>query len=408
MNLFRDHGLAKLINARGPSTVVGASRVSGQIIDYMTGVLPESVDMRQLQALASEVIGDFTGAEAGCVTGCAAAGVAVSVAALLTGDDLAKITTLPRFTMGRRRIAIQKAQLISGGGCSIEQLIRISGAEVVEVGESADCALFQLEDALDDTVAGALFVMGSRANTSGTIPLATFVQICHKRGVPVIVDAAGESDLRPYIEAGVDLLVVSSQKWLGGPTAALIAGREELVTACYLNGEFGIGRPMKAGKEAIAGLIGALETYRLRNGPERREREIRLIEQLQELLRDAEGLTVTMLASHEESISAAVLRIGVDPEVTGLAAWDLSQRLLYGLPRIAVDAYSSREGYVAVESALLDEADVATIASRILDELQTAKRSDARPSDYVPRFETLTAHMAGWRAELPVTTPKEA
>ncbi len=189
MNLFHDYGLTKLINALGPSTFVGTSRVSEEVIAYMTSVLTEAVDMRQLQELAGEVIRKYSGAEAGCVSGCSAAGIAVGVAAFLTGDDLAKITSLPKPIQGPNRIVIQKAQMISGGGCSIELLLRLSGAEVVEVGESADCALFQLAGALDENVAGAVFVNGSRAITPGTIPLKAFTRICHEHQVPVLVDS---------------------------------------------------------------------------------------------------------------------------------------------------------------------------------------------------------------------------
>ncbi len=54
---------------------------------------------------------------------------------------------------------------------------------------------------------------------------------------------------------------------VGGATAALIAGRKDLVHACYLQ-EMGIGRLMKAGKEGILELyqllkIGCRETMKV-------------------------------------------------------------------------------------------------------------------------------------------------
>jgi len=51
MNLFNEYGLSKLINALGPSTFVGTSRVSKEVIACMESVLTEAVDMRQLQEL---------------------------------------------------------------------------------------------------------------------------------------------------------------------------------------------------------------------------------------------------------------------------------------------------------------------------------------------------------------------
>jgi len=402
MNLFNDYGLSKLINAVGPSTFVGTSRVSKEVISYMESVLTEAVDMRQLQELANEVIRKYTGAEAGCVTGCSAAGVAVGVAAFLTRDDLGKITSLPKPVQGPHHIVIQKAQMISGGGCSIELLLRLSGAEITEVGEAADCGLFQLDGALDESVAGAVFVMGSRAITPGTIPLKTFTGICHEHKVPVLVDAAGEVNIQQFIDQGADLVVASSHKWLGGPTAGLIAGRSDLVHACFLNGEFGIGRPMKVGKEGIAGLIGALETFTTRNGAEQKTRGEAIVKHLYSLLNDEPGIQLKIINPPVNSIHSCGLRIFVDPGFAGLAAWELSERLLKGNPRIALDAYDASEGYVTVNPGLLDFGDDEIIASRIKEVTADARKSGTEPQEYIPRFETLVSHLRDWRDEYPV------
>ena len=402
MNLFNDYGLSKLINALGPSTFVGTSRVSKEVISYMESVLTEAVDMRQLQELASEVIRKHTGAEAGCVTGCSAAGIAVGVAAFLTGHNLAEITTLPRPVKGPRQVVIQKAQMISGGGCSIELLIRLSGAEIIEVGESADCGLFQLDGALDQNVAGAVFITGVRANTPGTIPLGTFIRICHEHQVPVLVDAAGDANVKKIIDQGADLVIASSHKGLGGPTAGLIAGRADLVHACFLNGEFGIGRPMKVGKEGIAGLIGALETYARRSGEEKQAREKAIIDHLFTLLNGEAGLLLKRIDYPAGSSHSCALRIFVDPGLAGLAAWELGVLLLKGEPRIAVDAYEASEGYVTVNPGLLDEGNEDMIAFRVKDVLAEARKIGVAPQEYIPRFELLVSHMGDWREEYPV------
>ena len=402
MNLFKDHGLSKLINARGPATLVGANRVSRQVMEYMESVLSEPVEMRQLQELASEVISKHTGAEAGCVTGCAAAGIAIGVASFLSKDDLAKITSLPKPISGPHKIVIQKAHMISGGGCSIEQLILLSGAEIVEVGESADCAFFQLHAALDDSVAGAVFVMGGRSNTPGTIPLGTFIAICHEHNIPVIVDAASEVNISHFIESGADLVIVSSQKWLGGPTAGLIAGRSDLVHACFLTGEFGIGRPMKAGKEGIAGLIGALETYAARNNLEKRVREKTIIEHMYSLLNGEPGISLEIMNYRSESPSSCFLRIHVDPEIANLPAWEINKRMLQGSPRIALDVHRASEGFVEIDPGLLDVEDEEFIADRLKEILAEARVLKTDHIEYIPRFEESVRRMKDWREEYPV------
>ena len=47
---------------------------------------------------------------------------------------------------------------------------------------------------------------------------------------------------------------------MGAPTSGLICGRKDLVRACYLQ-NWGIGRAMKVGKEGIAGLMVAMESW---------------------------------------------------------------------------------------------------------------------------------------------------
>ena len=47
----------------------------------LLAILPHSVDMAELQRLASRIIAEATGAEAGCVTGCTSASIAIAAAA---------------------------------------------------------------------------------------------------------------------------------------------------------------------------------------------------------------------------------------------------------------------------------------------------------------------------------------
>jgi L-seryl-tRNA(Ser) seleniumtransferase len=63
---------------------------------------------------------------------------------------------------------------------------------------------------------------------------------------------------------GADLSIFSGGKGLQGPQCSgLILGRRDLVEACQMHGNPNarIGRPMKVGKEEIAGLVAAVEWY---------------------------------------------------------------------------------------------------------------------------------------------------
>ena len=87
---FDRFGIRRVINASGTETVHGASRASERVVKAVAGILPHWIEMSELQKAASSCIAKTTGAEAGFVTGCTAAGIAVSVAAAIAGDDLYK------------------------------------------------------------------------------------------------------------------------------------------------------------------------------------------------------------------------------------------------------------------------------------------------------------------------------
>ena len=88
----------------------------------------------------------------------------------------------------------------------------------------------------------------------------------------MIVDAASEYDLRGFLAKGADLVAYSAHKFLGGPTAGIVAGRKDLVRATFLQ-NYGIGRGMKVGKESIAGAIAALDAWGKRDHAAVRARE---------------------------------------------------------------------------------------------------------------------------------------
>src|SRR6202007_31539 len=102
--------------------------------------------------------------------------------------------------------------------------------------------------------------------------LKQFAAICRAKGVPVIVDAASEYDLKGFLQQGGDIVIFSGHKFLGGPTTGIVAGRKDLVRAAYLQNR-GIGRGMKVGKESIAGTIAALEAWGKRDHKAVRARE---------------------------------------------------------------------------------------------------------------------------------------
>ena len=71
--IYAHLGIRPLINARGTHTRLGGSLMAPEVLDAMREAAQSYIVLDELQAYASTVIAEATGAEAGMVTGGAAA-----------------------------------------------------------------------------------------------------------------------------------------------------------------------------------------------------------------------------------------------------------------------------------------------------------------------------------------------
>lgn len=372
---FERYGLTRVVNASARETAWGAAPVSPEVIAAAAAILPHSVDLGELHRAASALIAEVTGAEAGFVTGCCAGGITLSVAACMTGPNLARVEQLPDTTGMRNEVVLQKGHECNFGA-RVSQMIRLSGARVVEVGTATDCARFQLEGAITPQTAAGVFVLSHHTVQVGLLDLSAFAEVCHARGVPVILDAAGEYDWPGFLRAGADLVIWSAHKAMGGLTAGVIAGREELIRACCFN-ERGIGRPMKAGKEGIVGAMAALERWvRLDHAHEAAEVR-RKVELARSKLEGTKGLTLEV---RPDTSGQPIVRLAVhvEPGAAGLTAFDLGQALAKGEPKINIYALHAERGYLLMSVVNLDDEGVDFVCRRIRGIVEAAKGSAAR------------------------------
>ncbi|HYC13240.1 MAG TPA: aminotransferase class V-fold PLP-dependent enzyme, partial [Stellaceae bacterium] len=271
---FRERlGLRPILNVSGTMTALGASIGLDAVARAMAEALPEFVEIDDLQRKASAAIAKATGAEAGYVTASVASGMTVAIAGAMTGADPARVEQLPDATGMKHEVPILMGHMVHYGA-PIEQAIRLAGAKPIAVGGATRAQAYQLEAALNERTAAALFVVSHHVVGYGQLPLEDFAAICHSRGVPVIADLASEYDLKGFLRRGADVALYSAHKFLSGPTAGIVAGSKALIRAAYLQ-NIGIGRGMKVGKETIAGVIAALEAWATRDHAAVRAREQR-------------------------------------------------------------------------------------------------------------------------------------
>jgi len=366
-------GLRPVINVSGTMTSLGASIVVPEAVDAITRVLTEFVEMGALHRRASDAIAELTGAEAGFVTASCSAAISLAVAAAITGDNLWAIEQLPDAGSLKNEVLIQTGHMVSYGA-PVEQAIRLAGGKVVPVGQATSAHGYQLAGAITERTVAAVFVVSHHVVDYAQIPLKTFAEICHARGVKVIVDAASEYDLRKFLLDGADVVLYSGHKFLGGPTSGICAGDKEFIRNIYLQNR-GIGRGMKVGKEGIAGVIAALEAWKVRDHAGIRAREQVALDLWLETLADKAGVTATIVPDPTDN-PLDRLKVTINPELARITAWDLARALATGPRPIIVRDHEAEHGHFFLDPCNLHPNEESVVAERLLEELENARGSN--------------------------------
>lgn len=360
MSFFSQLGLRKVINASGKMTALGASAVSDEVADALKRAAQDYVDIDEMMEFAGSVIAEYTGAEDGCPTCGAAAGIAIATASVITGKNLSLIERMPDSEGLRNEVIIQKGQQVHFGA-SIAQMVRIGGGKPVEVGNANKVEPDHIEQAITEKTAALLYIKSHHAVQKGMQSLETMMKIAKEHQLPFIVDAAAEEDFQAYIRMGADIVIYSGGKALEGPTSGLICGKKKWMEACRMQYK-GVGRPMKVGKEGVAGLIAALKQYPLKedNGDEQIERMTKLAD----ALADVKGLHCSI---KQDEAGRAIYRaqIQVDPSKAGMTAAELLHRLESGNPAIFLRHHYVNVGILSVDPRPLLKGQEDIIASEI-------------------------------------------
>jgi uncharacterized pyridoxal phosphate-dependent enzyme len=256
--MYERLGVRPVINAAATLTRLGGSLMPGPVVAAMNDAARQFVDLEELQVAAGRRIADLTNNEAAYVSSGAAAGITLAVAACLAGADPAQRQIFPDLTgLLRIEVVVHRAQ-----ASPYRYAARLTGATLREI----DGGIDEVEAAVGERTACILWFAG--AHLAANAPtVERVIDLGWRRGIPVLVDAAAqippvESLWRFTRDLGADAAIFSGGKGLRGPQASgLVLGRREIVDACRVHGNPnpGIGRPMKAGKEEIAGLLAAVE-----------------------------------------------------------------------------------------------------------------------------------------------------
>jgi len=376
MSLFDELNLRRVINACSTATHLGGSIPDPRVMESMKEISQRYVIMAELQEKAGEIIAELTGAQSAMVTAGASSALELGAAAcILKGSSLEEHSVYPLERLqpidGPWREVMQR--LPNTDWTHNEFIIQAShrnpydysykavGGKLVVVGDSNTCTPQELENRITKQTAAIAF--SAHAADRG-VPLDKAVEVAHRKGVPVIVDAATgvlpRSRLRRYFIDGADLVAISGGKQIAGPNdTGLLCGKRSLVDMAKLQASpfTGIGRGSKVDRTQILGLITALRIF-LEKTPEEEEAEFeswrRRAQWVVNQMKDVSGVEEARVHTNGPSYTRAYLKIGSDSPLT---AYELAFRLRKGDPSIWVETYQRNQSIIGVafDSLLEDE-----------------------------------------------------
>jgi L-seryl-tRNA(Ser) seleniumtransferase len=195
--------------------------------------------------------------------------------AVIVNNNASAVLLVLSALANKKRVIISRSQLVEiGGGFRIPDVMKQSGAKLVEVGTTNKVHLRDYEDALLDNGGLVMHAHSSNFKIIGFTEepeLNEIVNLAHNAGVFVVDDLgsgalidtakyglAHEPTVQESLAADVDVICFSGDKLLGGPQAGIIIGRKDLTDKIK---KHPLARAVRADKACLAGISATLLHY---------------------------------------------------------------------------------------------------------------------------------------------------
>lgn len=295
----RSPHLRAVINATGIliHTNLGRSRLAPEALQQMVRVAAGATNLElnldsgkrgSRGAHVEALICDLTGAEAALVVNNCAAAVLLSLTALAQG----------------RNVIASRGELIEiGGSFRLPDVIAGSGAVLREVGATNKTRVDDYARAIDENTAVLLkshtsnyrivgFTSSPTRNELAVLAHDTGVVLIEDLGSGILMDLSAhglgdEPVVADILKSGVDLVMFSGDKLLGGPQAGIIAGRADVIEKLRTHSML---RAVRIDKLSLAALEATLRLYKPPHDP---LRDIPVLRMLSTSLEDLQHLAET-------------------------------------------------------------------------------------------------------------------
>ena len=266
--------------------------------------------------IVGSLISELTGAEDAMVVNNNAAATMIVLSTMAKGGEC----------------IVSRGELVEiGGAFRIPDIMAESGATLREVGTTNKTKISDYEKAIDEEATKALMkVHKSNYDIVGfteEASLEELVELGQKKNLPVIFDMGNglmldmseyglsEPNVKASLETGIDVMLFSGDKLLGGPQAGIIVGKKEYISAMKKNP---LARAMRVDKMTFAGLEETLKKYRDRSVALRDIPVLRMISTPADKLKDSAETLAELIRKANADLEIEV--VSVEDQIGGGSA----------------------------------------------------------------------------------------
>jgi len=196
-------------------------------------------------------------------------------AALVVNNNAAAVVLVLNELGKNKEVIVSRGELIEiGGSFRVSEIMRHSGAKLIEVGTTNKTHSYDYENAITEHTALLMKVHHSNFKMIGftkNVCRTKLAEIGKKYQLPVYEDLGSgvlydlkkhnigeEPTVQEVVKAGIDIISFSGDKLLGGPQAGMIVGKKKYIDRIKKNH---LNRSLRIDKLTLAALEATLSHY---------------------------------------------------------------------------------------------------------------------------------------------------